>query len=98
MTKLCYRHFPLPEFVQLQQNVFPTYFAGQAGLVALAAATYPPLSVVSLARSKALWTVYVPLGVNLAMAGLNPVVYGLRTSNAMLERERVKEGSEVGLG
>ena len=88
MTKLCYKHLPMPQFIQLQKNVFPVYFSAQAALVILSAATYPPAGVLSLVRSRAVWTVHVPLAINLATAGLNAMVYGPRTSELMLERQK----------
>ena len=94
MTKLCYRHLPLPEFIELQKNVFPAYFSAQTGLVLLTAVTYPPASILSLRMMSraAFFSAHLPLTINLATAGLNAMVYGPRTSDVMLERQRARRG------
>ena len=90
MTKLCYRHLPMQHFTHLQQYVFPVYFSAQAGLVLLTAATLPPSGVFTLLKLQNVWSVQLPLAVNLGMAGLNAVVYGPRTSTIMMEREKAR--------
>lgn len=85
MTKLCFRHLPRPQFTNLNKRVFPVYFSLQLGLVLLTAATYPPQSLLSLVR-QGHWSEYVPLALNVLMAGLNAGVYGPRTLKLMVER------------
>lgn len=84
----------MPQFMQLQKNVFPVYFSAQAALVTLTAATYPPAGILSLVKSREIASVHLPLAINLATAGLNAMVYGPRTSNLMMERHKalVKQG------
>jgi len=83
MTKLCYIHLPRPQFTILQKRVFPVYFNIQTGLVVATALTYPPGSVLGLAKN-------IPdvglLGVIFGLSLLNKFVYGPRTSQAMVER------------
>ncbi|KAN0102118.1 protein of unknown function (DUF4149) domain containing protein [Hyaloscypha variabilis] len=83
MTKLCYIHLPRPQFTILQKRVFPVYFNIQTGLVVTTALTYPPGSVLGLAKN-------IPdvglLGVIFGLSLLNKFVYGPRTSQAMVER------------
>ncbi|KAE9374120.1 hypothetical protein N431DRAFT_481418 [Stipitochalara longipes BDJ] len=83
ITKLCYNHLPRPQFTMLQKRVFPVYFNIQTGLVAAAALTYPPESVLGLAKN-------IPdtilLGVTFGLSLLNKFVYGPRTSQAMVEK------------
>lgn len=83
MTKICFQALPMPQFTTLQKKVFPIYFKLQVGLLALTAATHPPLSLLSLSKH---WWEYVPLAVALGVSGLNLVVYGPRTEKVMIER------------
>ena len=83
MTKVCFQALPMPQFTTLQKRVFPIYFRLQVGLVALTAATHPPMSLISLVDC---WQDYVPLAVALGVSTLNVLVYGPKTQEVMVER------------
>ncbi|KAJ6007482.1 hypothetical protein N7540_011458 [Penicillium herquei] len=86
-TKLCYTHLPMREFLILQKRVFPIYFGCQIGLAALTAATYPPYSIVSLAKN--VWSA-VPLGVVIVMGSLNYFVFGPKTTTTAFVRRALQ--------
>ncbi|RMZ81117.1 hypothetical protein DV738_g2410, partial [Chaetothyriales sp. CBS 135597] len=90
-TKICYRHLPMPQFQELQKNLFPVYFNGQLALAVLTAATHPPLSLVSLARD-------VPGFLSLAIVLLTDVmnwsVFGPKTLQIMAKDGRSYRASE----
>lgn len=83
MTKLCFKHLPMSSFTSLQRKVFPVYFACQCGATLVTAATYPNGGLIGLAGAG---MDAVALGVLVLTAGLNGVVYGPRTSQAMIAR------------
>jgi hypothetical protein len=83
MTKICYITLPTSAFTSLQRRVFPIYFRLQTLLVVLTAVTYSPRSLSSLARSTG---DLLPLAFAGVTAILNLVMYGPRTSRAMVER------------
>ncbi|KAK0615369.1 hypothetical protein B0T17DRAFT_511140 [Bombardia bombarda] len=84
VTKICFTALPRPAFIALQKRLFPVYFQAQSTLLVLAAVTFPPGGVASLARGgKSGWVPFVVAGVT---AGLNLLVYGPRTRKVMLER------------
>ncbi|KAJ9660038.1 hypothetical protein H2201_007079 [Coniosporium apollinis] len=82
-TGICYRALPLPQFTTLQKRIFPAYFRASVALVILTAATHPPKSVASLVRHV---SDVVPLAIALAMNVLNWLVFGPKTTQAMIER------------
>ncbi|KAI9765797.1 MAG: hypothetical protein M1840_007079, partial [Geoglossum simile] len=83
MTKICYTALPSSAFTSLQKRVFPIYFRLQSLLVILTAITYPPSSLSSLASSTSDLLLLAFAGVT---AVLNLVIYGPRTSRAMVQR------------
>jgi hypothetical protein len=83
MTKVCYQALPRTAFTTLQKKVFPIYFQGQTLLIVLATATVPPYGVLSLMKSSADWG---PFFVAIMTAGLNVLVYGPGTMQAMIAR------------
>jgi Domain of unknown function (DUF4149) len=83
MTKVCYNTLPTSAFTSLQKRVFPIYFRLQSLLVLLTAITYPPSSLSSLASSTG---DLLPLAFAGVTAVLNLMMYGPRTSRAMVER------------
>jgi len=83
MTKVTFEVLPRSAFTTLQKRVFPLYFKGQTFLILVTAATAPPYSFASLAKSKAEW---IPLVVAGITAVLNLVVYEPKTRKAMVER------------
>lgn len=83
MTKVAYLALPTSAFTTLQKKVFPIYFQLQSLLLLATALTYPPASVLALAR--------VPLDAGLlAFAGAtalaNLAKYGPATTAAMIAR------------
>ncbi|EON66740.1 hypothetical protein W97_05986 [Coniosporium apollinis CBS 100218] len=82
-TGICYRALPLPQFTTLQKRIFPAYFQASVILVGLTAFTHPPRGLSSLVHHG--YDV-VPLAIALVMNVLNWVVYGPRTTQAMVER------------
>ncbi|KIN06897.1 hypothetical protein OIDMADRAFT_15946 [Oidiodendron maius Zn] len=87
MTKVCYLYLPRPQFTTLQKRIFPLYFGIETALAAATAATYPSGSIWALAShhlNSAL------LGLTLAMSGLNLLVYGPKTIEAMVHRSHQK--------
>ena len=83
MTKVCYMCLPRPQFSSLQKRIFPVYFGLQTALVAVTAITYPSGSLVALGQNKLDATV---LSLTLGISVLNLLVFGPRTSQAMVER------------
>lgn len=83
MTKVCYLYLPRPQFMNLQKRIFPLYFAAETALVLVTVVTYPASSVLGLLSEPIDLGL---LGVSLAMSGLNYLVYGPRTLQAMLKR------------
>jgi hypothetical protein len=75
----------MPQFVRLQRRLFPLYFQGQALLMLLTAATYPPISLRGLVRD---WPSLACLSIGALMSGINLFLYGPQTSVAMMERLR----------
>ena len=83
MTKVCYNALPMSAFTTLQKKVFPIYFRIQSLLLLGTALTHPPYGPVSLATS--VWDV-VPLAFSGALATLNLLKWGPKTTEAMIER------------
>ncbi|KAL8978334.1 MAG: hypothetical protein Q9177_006428, partial [Variospora cf. flavescens] len=83
MTKVCYHALPMSAFTTLQKRVFPLYFRLQSLLLLLTAVTHPPHGPLSLATS---FGDLAPMVLGGAMAGLNLLVWGPRTQDAMIER------------
>ncbi|KAF2649994.1 hypothetical protein K491DRAFT_668008 [Lophiostoma macrostomum CBS 122681] len=83
ITKVAYQALPRSAFTTLQKRLFPIYFRSQSLLLVLTAITYPPYGPASLAKVKGDWITFVIAGIT---AGLNLMVYGPRTSRAMVER------------
>ncbi|WPH03985.1 Hypothetical protein R9X50_00686800 [Acrodontium crateriforme] len=88
MTKLCYQHLPKPQFTQLQKHVFPAYFSLQTVLSVMVITTVPQNPWLQIFKPASRWTILAPLLLNLTMASLNLLLYGPRTSMAMLARVR----------
>ncbi|KAH8660047.1 hypothetical protein BX600DRAFT_522785 [Xylariales sp. PMI_506] len=83
MTKACYLYLPRPQFTTLQKRVFPIYFAIETALTVATALTYPAGSIVALLSSGVDLAL---LGITLGTSGLNLLVYGPRTTEAMVAR------------
>lgn len=83
MVKISYQALPRSAFTTLQKRVFPIYFRSQSLLLVMTIATFPPHGPSLLAKEKGDWIAFLVAGV---AAGLNLVVYGPRTRNAMIER------------
>ncbi|KAH8807452.1 hypothetical protein F5884DRAFT_789278 [Xylogone sp. PMI_703] len=83
VTKLCYLYLPRPQFTTLQKRVFPVYFGLELALVVATAVTYPSGSLVAL-RNNTLDSAL--LGITLGMSALNFLIYGPRTTEAMIQR------------
>lgn len=83
MTKVCYLYLPRPQFTSLQKKVFPLYFGIQTALSVATAVTYPGGSIPALLTNR---TDVVLLAITVAMSLLNLVVYGPRTTEAMVQR------------
>lgn len=83
ITKVCYNALPRSAFTTLQKHIFPLYFQGQTALLVVVAATVPPHGPVSFVGSRFDW---VPLLIAGVTAGLNFMLYGPRTRQAMIDR------------
>lgn len=83
MTKVCYLYLPRPQFTSLQKRAFPVYFRLGTALAFATAVTYPSGSIFALASNS---VDSVLLGLTIAMSGLNLLVYGPKTSDAMVQR------------
>src|SRR4051812_1648128 len=80
MTKIAHQILPRSLFTTFQKRVFPICFQGQSLLLVLAAITVPPYGPLSLAKEK--WDL-IPWIISATTAGLNLMVYGPRTKQAM---------------
>ena len=85
MTKVCFQALARSPFIELQKRVFPIYFRGQSLLLLLAALTFPPHGLRSLAREKGDWIPFAVAGVT---SVLNLMVYGPKTRQLMLDQAR----------
>lgn len=83
MTKVCYLYLPRPQFTTLQKRVFPIYFGIETALAVATAVTYPSGSISALAANRVDLAL---LGVTLGMSVLNLLVYGPKTTEAMVQR------------
>jgi hypothetical protein len=92
VTKVCFTALPRSAFTTLQKQIFPLYFRGQSLLLILTALTFPPYGPSSLLVSKADWIPFLVAGLT---AGLNLMVYGPRTRQAMIDRIHQGKGSAI---
>ena len=83
MTKLSYQVLPITAFRTLQKRVFPAYFRTQSLLLVLVAVTIPPRGPASFVANKWHWWMFGVAGVT---AGLNLMVYGPATQEAMISK------------
>ena len=88
VVKVCFQALPRPAFVSLQRRLFPMYFQAQTALVLLTVLSSPIPSPGSPGRSTATW---ISLAVAGATAALNLLLYGPRTSKAMMDRVHLRE-------
>ena len=91
-----YKALPRPAFRELQNALFPPYFALQSALPVVLAATYPggqglPASVPGVLAPGNAATVLVPLAVMLGTGLANLLVVGPKTTRVMYER--VEQGT-----
>ncbi|KAF5230177.1 hypothetical protein FANTH_13955 [Fusarium anthophilum] len=91
ITKVTFKHLPRTPYINLQKNLFPIFFQGQALLLFLAAITLPPYGALSLIENKSDW---IPFAVSGFVSGLNLMVFGPRTRQLMLDR--VEQGTLEG--
>ncbi|KAK9855204.1 protein of unknown function DUF4149 [Penicillium brevicompactum] len=82
-TKICYKALSMDQFVKLQKQIFPIYFATQVSLTALTAVTRPPFGIFSLAKDP--WSA-APLAIAGVASSLNWYIYGPKTSSASMKR------------
>lgn len=81
--------------MSLQKKVFPAYFGAETALTLATAVTYPAGSLLALSGNSLDLTL---LGVSLGMSGLNLLVYGPRTTNAMQARNHQETRENLKLG
>ncbi|TVY72531.1 hypothetical protein Focb16_v012677 [Fusarium oxysporum f. sp. cubense] len=91
ITKVTFKHLPRTPYINLQKNLFPTFFQGQALLLFLTAITLPPYGALSLIEHKSDW---IPFAISGFVSGLNLMVFGPRTRQLMLDR--VEQGTLEG--
>ncbi|CZR37315.1 uncharacterized protein FPRO_02425 [Fusarium proliferatum ET1] len=91
ITKVTFKHLPRTPYINLQKNLFPIFFQGQALLLFLTAITLPPYGALSLAEHKSDW---IPFAISGLVSGLNLMVFGPRTRQLMLDR--VEQGTLEG--
>lgn len=98
---LAYKALPRPQFSQLQQAIFPPYFALQTALPIVLALTWPGDKVLALgdetARAGAgalgllegdnVWNALVPIALMFGTSLLNLVLLGPATTKVMRERK-----------
>uniref|UniRef100_A0A0D2XXC3 TMEM205-like domain-containing protein n=1 Tax=Fusarium oxysporum (strain Fo5176) TaxID=660025 RepID=A0A0D2XXC3_FUSOF len=90
ITKVTFKHLPRTPYINLQKNLFPIFFQGQALLLFLTAITLPPYGALSLIEHKSDW---IPFAISGFVSGLNLMVFGPRTRQLMLDR--VEQGKAV---
>lgn len=83
ITKVTFKHLPRTPYINLQKNLFPIFFQGQALLLFLTAITLPPYGALSLIEHKSDW---IPFAISGLVSGLNLMVFGPRTRQLMLDR------------
>ncbi|KAL7760523.1 hypothetical protein ACKLNR_010613 [Fusarium oxysporum f. sp. zingiberi] len=83
ITKVTFKHLPRTPYINLQKNLFPIFFQGQALLLFLTAITLPPYGALSLIEHKSDW---IPFAISGFVSGLNLMVFGPRTRQLMLDR------------
>ncbi|KAF4977999.1 hypothetical protein FZEAL_5564 [Fusarium zealandicum] len=83
ITKVAFKSLARNPYVSFQKHIFPVYFRGQALLLFLAAATFPPYGPLSLVDHKSDW---IPFAVSGVVSALNLFVFGPRTQQLMLDR------------
>ncbi|KAF4345390.1 hypothetical protein FBEOM_691 [Fusarium beomiforme] len=91
VTKIAFKHLPRTPYINLQKNLFPIFFQGQAILLFLTAITLPPYGPLSLTEHKSDW---IPFAVSGVVSGLNLLVFGPRTRTLMLDR--VEQDRDLG--
>ncbi|KAI1014852.1 hypothetical protein LB503_003941 [Fusarium chuoi] len=91
ITKVTFKHLPRTPYINLQKNLFPIFFQGQALLLFLTAITLPPYGALSLIKHKSDW---IPFAISGFVSVLNLMVFGPRTRQLMLDR--VEQGALEG--
>ena len=83
IVKILHSTLPRAQFTTVQKTLFPIYFKVQTSLVVLTAITYPPISLLSLAKNR---YEVIALGITFVGASLNVLVWGPRAEKAMIAR------------